>query len=122
MNPVSLPLDARELAADKAAVAQINFCALWPTAKPILTQLASVVSSTMVKLAINTVIVAGDAYCGSSTSRLSKLGLTVPPNAPPGTEAFLNGLSNAELETLASIQRQARSIPNSENDVGTYVF
>jgi len=68
MNPLPLPipLDPCELARDKRAVAAINFCSLWPTAKPILQQLQNAISSPFVKGAIGIVLTAGDAYCGSN--------------------------------------------------------
>jgi hypothetical protein len=124
MSTITFELDQRELAADKVAVAQINFCSVWPTAKPILQQLLTVVSSTIVKFAINTVIAAGNAYCGSSSGadRLARFGLSVPANAPPGAEAFLLQLSDAELTTLASVQRQARLSVNTASDVGSGLF
>lgn len=53
-----------ELAADKAAVASTSFCTLWPAGRQALVALTSVVNSTLVKFAINTVLAAGDAYCG----------------------------------------------------------
>lgn len=122
MPAIALQLDPRELAADKAAVSQINFCALWPTAKPILQQLAAVISSTIVKFAITTVISAGDAYCGSSSpSRLSQFGVTVPANTPGATLEFLSSLSDQELLTLGRIQQQAQAHP-MPMDFGNYVL
>ena len=54
-----------EFAADRAAVAATNFCSLWPAGKQVLTTLAAAVKSAMIKGAINVVIGAGDAYCGT---------------------------------------------------------
>lgn len=122
MPSVALQLDPRELATDKAAAASVNFCSLWPTAKPILQQLATVISSSLVKFAINTVISAGDAYCGSSPStRLAQFGITPPPNMPIATEEFLSTLSDQELQTLARIQQQAQQYPVPA-DFGNYVL
>lgn len=76
MTHFSVQIDPREIAADKEAVAAINFCSLWPTALPILQQLAAVISSSIVKFAINTVISAGNAYCGkAAASHLTKEGV-----------------------------------------------
>ena len=55
-----------EFTADKAAVSATNFCTLWPAGKAALQALSGVVSNALVKFAINTVISAGDAYCGGS--------------------------------------------------------
>ncbi len=120
MTTVLMSLDPKELSSDTAAASGINFCSMWPTAKPILQQLAGVISSTMVKFAINTVISAGDAYC-SSGSRLEKFGITLPPSAPAATSQFLSGLSDQELQTLGGIVQQAQKTPVG-TDVGTYVF
>ena len=49
--------------ADAKAVQATNFCSLWPAAKPALQALLGVVSNPLVKVAITTVIAAGDAYC-----------------------------------------------------------
>jgi len=49
--------------ADRAAVANINFCAVWPTARTVLQDVAAVIKNTLVIIAINTVIAACDAYC-----------------------------------------------------------
>jgi hypothetical protein len=54
-----------EFQADSAAVSATNFCSLWPAGKSALQALQGVVSSSVVRFAISTVIAAGDAYCGS---------------------------------------------------------
>jgi hypothetical protein len=80
-----------------------------------------VISSTIVKFAINTVISAGDAYCSSGGNRLERYGIAVPPKAPAAATEFLANLSDQELQTLSSIQQQAKGTPIAD-DVGTYVF
>lgn len=64
-------LDSKSLAefqADSAAVAGTNFCSLWPAGKSALQALEGVVSSSIVRFAVSTVIAAGDAYCGSHSA------------------------------------------------------
>ena len=117
MTSVHYAFDQNELAADRTAVANINFCSLWPTAKPILQQLASVISSSLVKFAINTVISAGDSYCSSGGNRLERFGISPPPKTPPATVAFLSNLSDNELHTLSAIVQQAKGTPVAD-DIG----
>ena len=88
MTSVTAQLDTRELALDKQAASAINFCSLWPTAKPILQQLSSVISSSMVKFAITTVIAAGDAYC---------------PSAPITKTDILSQLRNKGINSLEDL-------------------
>ena len=97
--------------ADKAAVTAVNFCSLWPTAKPILQQLATVVKKPLVKVAIRTVIAAGDAYCGSTvsitstgTERLIKAGLQGLDHLSDDQIRALESMSDSELRALGKYQ------------------
>jgi hypothetical protein len=101
-----------EFEADKAAVADAGFCSLWPTAVPILTTLAGLIRNPIAKIAIRTVIAAGNAYCGLSvsltsqaTERLSLAGLKGLDNLSPAQLDALEGMSDSELHTLAKYQK-----------------
>ena len=118
MTNVTFTLDAEETARDKVAVAGINFCSLWPTAKPVLQQLATIISSGIVKFAISTVITAGDAYCGPAADRLTSSGLQIPADISSETRAFIEGLSDVELTALAGIQKQ-QNLPVLKDFGGT---
>ena len=98
--------------ADRAAVADAGFCSLWATAVPILTTLAGLISNPLARIAIKTVIAAGNAYCDSSvsltsqaTERLSKAGLEGFDNLSPAQLDALEGMSDSELHTLAKYQK-----------------
>ncbi len=107
-----------EFEADKAAVADAGFCSLWPTAVPILTTLAGLISNPIAKFAIKTVIAAGNTYCDSSvsltsqaTERLSKAGLEGFDNLSPAQLDALEGMSDSELHTLAKYQKAVNGVP-----------
>lgn len=115
--------------ADRAAVAAIDFCSLWPTAKPILQQLAAVVKNPLVKIAIRTVIGAGDAYCGSAatlaskaTERLVKAGLKGLDHLSDEQIEALEGMSDSELKTLAKYQAAVDGDKTHSDDVGSGLF
>ncbi len=117
-----------EFQADRAAVGASSFCSLWSTAKPILQQLATLISNPLAKIAISTVIGAGDAYCSSSdsvsspvTQRLSAAGLQGLDKLSPNQIAALGGLSDSELGTFTKLQGTLQRI-TPMTDVGTYVF
>ena len=114
--------------ADKAAVAAVNFCSLWPTAKPILQQLATVVKNPLVKIAIRTVIAAGDAYCGSAVTltnpaseRLLKAGLKGLDYLSDDQITALEGMSDADLAAIAKYQSAVDANQLGE-DVGSGLF
>ena len=62
---ITVAIPHSEFAVDTAAVSAINFCGLWASARPALVALQAIVSSSLVKFAITTVLAAGDAYCGA---------------------------------------------------------
>lgn len=115
--------------ADRAAVATINFCSVWPTAKPILQQLASVVKNSLVKIAIRTVIGAGDAYCGSASSltskateRLSRAGLKGLDHLSDEQIEALEGMSDSELKALVKYQTAVEGDKIHGSGVGSGFF
>ena len=78
---------------------------------PILTTLAGLISNRLAKIAIKTVIAAGNAYCGISvslssqaTERLNQAGLKGLDNLSPAQLDALEGMSDSELHTLAKYQ------------------
>ncbi|MEY4256901.1 MAG: hypothetical protein RLZZ141_2128 [Pseudomonadota bacterium] len=115
--------------ADRAAVATINFCSVWPPVKPILQQLASVVKNPLVKIAIRTVIGAGDAYCGATkavtnpaTERLMKLGLQGLDYLSDDQITALEGMSDADLSTLVQCQKAIDGNNLTSDEVGGCLF
>lgn len=66
MVEIAATIASSEFEADRQAVAAVNFCSLWPAARPALQGLLGVVTNTFVKMAVSTVLAAGDAYCGTS--------------------------------------------------------
>ncbi len=117
-----------EFQSDKAAVGASNFCAVWPTAKAILQQLVSLISNPLAKIAISTVIGAGDGYCGSSDSgsspvaqRLSAAGLQGLDKLSPNQIAALGGLSDSELGAFTKLQGTLQRI-TPMTDVGSGCF
>lgn len=103
-----------QFTADVAAVSATNFCSLWPAGKQVLQTLAATISNPFVKIAITTVIGAGDALCGVKSS--------VAAVAAPTQDAVKAQLQAAGINSVDDLAREITNRQPVEMSANTWLI